>query len=534
MRVPFGSYLKPLEDFCCRMDDKSILAAVLFLAAALRVVRATLTEIVNADALVYLYQAKALYSGMWTSVNACTIKHVTLHPIATAFVYAATSDWILSARTVSILLGTLTIVPIYLMARLFFGMRISGLVALLYAVMHVFVSVSVDVGRDPAYWFFSAWGFYFFSAALKQERLWYLPLASIAFSLATWNRIEGALFLSVTAFYLLLKRTEGRKLLFFFAPVMLGFGALVAIQLLGTEGIYWYRFNAIPDRLTNALASYKNLRAHLALLIQHPPDGFTFQFFENVRTLLWLLGLGVVLENAAEAYFYPFLILFLVGFFDFKKWRSTQLTGYFAFQILCGFALLYIYTFNSWSMENRYLILMILPSFLFLGFGLERIFALIKQQWGMKEITPVLLFVLLILLLALPKQLHRHEQDKKVFKDIGMRIAEDNGSSAPIEILVIGSSMPWVFLYSQLEISAAICHETNHPNGVVLASLIGSRYADLLRNVDKNHIRYVVWGEKHWPSQDYDFLAEYNPVDFRIVGEWKHKDTGRIVLFKRL
>ena len=59
MRVPFGSYLKPLEDFCCRMDDKSILAAVLFLAAALRVVRATLTEIVNADALVYLYQAKA-------------------------------------------------------------------------------------------------------------------------------------------------------------------------------------------------------------------------------------------------------------------------------------------------------------------------------------------------------------------------------------------------------------------------------------------------------------------------------------------
>jgi len=518
------------------MDDKYILAVILVLSAALRAARAALSGIVNADAVVYIYQAKALYYGMWSSVNTCTIKHVTLHPIATAFVYTVTGDWVLSARTVSILLGTLTIMPIYLLARLFLGKQTGVMVALLYAVMHVFVSVSVDVGRDPAYWFFAAWGFYFFSASWKREQFWYLPLASIAFSLATWNRIEGALFLVTTAFYLLLKKTDGkgRKLFLFFVPIMFGFVVLIGIQLFGTDGIYWYRLNAIPERLTTALATYKDLRAHLAFMIQNPPDGFTFQFFENVRTLLWWLSLGVVLENAAEAYFYPFFVLFLAGLFDFKKWRSVSLAGYFALQVVCGFVLLYVYTFNSWSMENRYLALVILPSVLFLGLGLERILTLINRRWNVNEFSARVLVVLLILLLALPKQLHPHEQDKKVFKNIGLCIATDSGSSVPIEILVIGSSMPWVFLYSQLAVPSAICHEKNHPNGIVLASLIGNRYSDLLENVDKHSIRYIVWGEKHWPSSDYDLLAEYNPRDFMIIGEWAHKDTGRIVLFRRL
>ena len=208
------------------------------------------------------------------------------------------------------------------MARLLFGMRISGLVALLYAVMHVFVSVSVDVGRDPAYWFFSAWGFYFFSAALKQERLWYLPLASIAFSLATWNRIEGALFLSVTAFYLLLKRTEGRKLLFFFAPVMLGFGALVAIQLLGTEGIYWYRFNAIPDRLTNALASYKTFGTSRPL--DTALRWFHFPVLRERSHSAMAAGSWCRARKCGRGLFLSFSYPASRWIFRFQKWRSTR------------------------------------------------------------------------------------------------------------------------------------------------------------------------------------------------------------------
>ena len=83
----------------------------------------------------------------------------------------------------------------------------------------------------------------------------------------------------------------------------------------------------------------------------------------------------------------------------------TGLAGYFASLIACGFVLLYFYALRTWTMENRYIALVIFPSFLFLGFGVERILSFLQQRWGLKEFSAVVLVALLIPLLAVPKQL---------------------------------------------------------------------------------------------------------------------------------
>jgi 4-amino-4-deoxy-L-arabinose transferase-like glycosyltransferase len=532
----FNSALGRLETFFGRLNERTVVALIVLAALGLRVVRALLTAVVNTDAAVYLYQAKALYYGMWSAVNACSIKYVTAHPIVTACFYFFTRDWILSMRAVSILFGTLTLIPVYYLARLFFPFRTSCIVTLLYAVMHVFVSVSVDVGRDPAYWFFSACGLYFFAAGMKREWIWYFPLAAIAFTLATWNRIEAVLYLAVTALYLLFKKTDGkgRKLLFYLAPVLLGIGVVLIVQILSSRGMYWYRFEEIPERFMATWHAYRDLRINLMTMIQQPPEGFTFQFFESVRSLLWLLGLGVLAQSAAEAFFYPFIVLFLVGFFDFKKGHSTGLAGYFAALIACGFVVLYFYAMRTWTMENRYIVLVILPSCIFLGFGVERTLSFLQQRWGLKEFSAVFLAALLISLLAVPKQLRFHEKDKAVFREIGTLIATEEGSAKTIEILSIGITMRWVFLYSNLDVPALFCPDEDYLSGVALGSIVGESYSDFMKTVNARRVRYVVWEERHWPTRDYDLLKAYNTRDFRIVGEWHHQDTGRIVLFKRL
>ena len=532
----FNLALEHLELFLGRLNEKTIVGFIVLAALALRVARGLLTAVVNTDAAVYLYQAKALYYGMWSAVNACTINYVTAHPIVTACFYFFTRDWILSMRAVSILFGTITLIPVYYLARLFFPFRTSCIVMLLYAVMHVFVTVSVDVGRDPAYWFFSACGLYFFAAGMKREGIWHFPLASIAFSLATWNRIEAVLYLVVTALYLLFKKTDGkgRKLLLYLAPVICGAVAFIAVQYLSSREINWYRFGEIPERFMLSLTAYRDLRINLLAMIQKPPDGFVFQFFENVRSQLWLLGLGVVIKNAAEAFFYPFFVLFLVGLLDFRKWRSAGLTGYFAVLIACGLALLYVHVFMNWSMENRYLVLLILPSFIFLGFGVESILSFLRQRWGMKEFAAVFLVALLIPLLAVPKELRFHEKDKAVFREIGTLIANEEGATRTIEILSIGISMRWVSLYGNLNVPALSCSDEDNLSGIPLGSIVGKSYADFMKMVNARHLRYVVWEEKYWPVQEFDLLKEYDPRDFRIVGQWRHQDTGRIVLFKRL
>jgi len=532
----FNSAMERLAAAFGRLDERAVVALILLGALALRVARALLTAVVNTDAAVYLYQAKALYFGLWSSVNTCSIKSVTAHPIVTAGFYLLTRDWIVSMRAASILFGTLTLVPLYGLARLFFPFRTSCLVTLLFAVMHVFVSAGVDVGRDPAYWFFSACGLYFFAAAVKREKTGLLSLASIAFTLAAWNRIEAVLYLAVTALYLAFRGAEGRwkKLLAYLAPLFAAVGIVLALSALSSRGVYWFRIDEIPERFTSALGVYRDLRMQIGAMAQHPPGGFPVPFFESVRSLLWLLGLGVLLKSTAEAFFYPFAVLFLVGLFDFRKWRPSGLAGYFAALIACGFVLLYLYAMRTWTMENRYLALVILPSFLFLGFGLEGILSFLQVRWGMKDAAAVCLCALLILLLAVPKQLVPHERDKAVFKEIGTHIAKEEGSERTVGIVSIGTSMRWVSLYGNLGVPALFCPDEDYLAGVSLVSLVGNSYADFMKTVDARGARYVVWEERHWPAREFDLLTAYDPRDLRIVGEWYHKDTGRIVLFKRL
>ncbi|HNU86392.1 MAG TPA: hypothetical protein PKH34_11310, partial [Syntrophales bacterium] len=202
--------------------------------------------------------------------------------------------------------------------------------------------------------------------------------------------------------------------------------------------------------------------------------------------------------------------------------------------IACGFVLLYLYAMRTWTMENRYLALVILPSFLFLGFGLEGILSFLQVRWGMKDAAAVCLCALLILLLAVPKQLVPHERDKAVFKEIGTHIAKEEGSERTVGIVSIGTSMRWVSLYGNLGVPALFCPDEDYLAGVSLVSLVGNSYADFMKTVDARGARYVVWEERHWPAREFDLLAAYDPRDLRIVGEWYHKDTGRIVLFKRL
>ena len=48
------------------------------------------------------------------------------------------------------------------------------------------------------------------------------------------------------------------------------------------------------------------------------------------------------------------------------------------------------------------------------------------------------------------------------------------------------------------------------------------------------NIRYIVWEEKRWPQDKFAFLNSVQSKDLTPLKEWKHKDTGRIILYRVL
>ena len=517
-----------------RASERWVVAGVLLLALAVRCARAALTHVVNGDAGLYIYQAKAVLGGLWSQVNACSIHYLSAHPLLTALLYPLFNDWVVSARAVSILFGTLTILPLYCLSRLYFGIRTSALVAILFAVMPVFTSVSVDIGRDPAYWLFLASGVYFFAAGMLRGKPFYLAFCSVCFLLATWNRIEALLYILVTMGYLLLVRTDAKKakIAFFFAPLLFAAAAYAGIQVLLSKGLYWYRFQEASGKLFAALDAYRDLRVNLRDLMHHPPGGIRGDFFECLRSLVWFLGLGVLLENALEAFFYPFFFLGALGLWAARKEFGQRHVAYFLSLAVFACALLYVHILQWWVLSNRYLVPVILPSFVFLGYGIERLSVWMRHRFGLKESVAVAIILSLILLSTAPKNFRHHERDKLVFKEIGQFLARQEGPSREIDILTIGDSLRFITFYANMDTEGLSCPD-KHLHLDRYTMIVGGSYAEFVQNVASRNIRYVVWEERNWPSRSYDLMEDYDSEDFEISGRWEHRDTGRIVVFKK-
>jgi hypothetical protein len=211
-----------------------------------------------------------------------------------------------------------------------------------------------------------------------------------------------------------------------------------------------------------------------------------------------------------------------------QRFRGDGRVLYFGLLALAAFLLLYCYLFVYWQMESRWFSLALFPSFIFLGYGLERLISLLQSKFSMKRGMALLLICLLILIFGLPKNLKSRGEDKIIFKTLGETIAGLEGNAKRIEILTVGGSQRWVWFYANLHFPGAPCTD----DYAEYKQLIGNDYGRFLKFVKSRGIQYLVWEEKNWPEGRFDFLASPYRQNFAEIGSWHHRDTGKIVLFK--
>jgi hypothetical protein len=181
-----------------------------------------------------------------------------------------------------------------------------------------------------------------------------------------------------------------------------------------------------------------------------------------------------------------------------------------------------------WEMPTRYMGVLVLPSAVFIGFGLEKIVLFLRAKFKLKESIAFFIICLLILGFSLPKNLRPREKDKVVFKEIGGLIAQKEGNENEIVIAASEHSFGSISFYANVEYKGA-----PHPRGNWdLKHLVGHDYGEFVKNLKHREIRYFLWEEKHWPRQSAEYFRIGNPADFIKIGTWSHPDTGKLILFK--
>ncbi|MEW5909066.1 MAG: glycosyltransferase family 39 protein [Thermodesulfobacteriota bacterium] len=505
---------------------------ILILGVVIRLYACQYTEIVNQDGTLYIHQARAIYYGQWDKITPCGTGFLSNYPFLVSGFYGVFQDWIMATRGVSLVFGSLMLIPLYLLFRRFFNLRNSALGTLIFAVMPMFVGHSADSIRDPVYWFFMILGIYLFAVHPEKKYSLYILASSLSFLMAAWARVEAGLIILLTSgcILIMIPGKRGIKLILFLSPIVLVTGAsFYAVFSYHLPSLGLNRFAEIFEKITGPFSQYQDLRVQLkAVAPQFENPALRF-FLPEARNFVWLVALGSLANRALEAYFYPLILVFVLGFIGLgRRFREDWRIGYFSVLVAGGIVLLYFHTLHWWMIYNRFLAVIILPSAVFAGFGLERLMIIFQKHLRISETTAACLLCGLILIFTLPKNLQPREEDKQVFKKIGVQIAHLEGNHQEISVASSMDTIRWLSFYANLRFKGAPCPQPYNN----FDQIAGKSYPEFIRNLKDRNVKYFLWDEKHWPKDRFDFFQPGYIARFKEIGKWYHRDTGKMILFR--
>lgn len=133
-----------------RLRHPLIIAGFLIIGFVFRLYPLNYNNIINPDGVWYINQAKAIFDGDFELALNCGYKFISIYHTLIPIFYTFFGDWILAAKSVSMLFGTLTIIPFYLIIRQLFREPTVYAATLAFAINPFLVSHSEDLIKGPA------------------------------------------------------------------------------------------------------------------------------------------------------------------------------------------------------------------------------------------------------------------------------------------------------------------------------------------------------------------------------------------------
>lgn len=530
MRVSIPRYL---------IDKLKSTPVVWVLAAGLilRIYSAAMRCIINPDGTLYIYQASKMIHGQWSELLTCKLAYFSPLPLFIAMAFGLCRDWIAAAQSVNILFGWACLFPLYFILRRYIDNTAATFTVLIYALMPLLVEGSANVIRGPIFWFCMAMGMLMFirqwdeKAPSNRFRL-DLLLSGLFFLLGAWARIEGTAFLVASPLYLLIVRggKKIRKILFFLSPLILGglVAAGIALHSIQEDVTTTTRVDQIFHEVTQFTDQYDFLNDQIKDAARKY-GGLFGSFLQRSRETLALIPLAAIVYHILEGVFYPFALVFFIGFSGLAGWvRQQPRSGYLLVLSAAGFVVLYVHILQTWVIDYRFLAIMMFPACIIMANGVRRVMGYLQQTRGLSLRKTVTVFTAFLILFGLPKSLKPEEQDKIVFRQAA-RAIEESKDTELVRIAAADASraFEWVLLYAHRHSPDLYC-------ALHMVDAVPGTYEQFRANLDKTGQRFFFYEENQWPEKGFDLLAAPYQKDFRLLGQWRHPDCGLFAVFQRI
>ena len=180
-----------------RLQHGFVVVLLMVASGALLLWKTSRTEIVFADGLRYIRQAKVIEAGELVGGLLDAIDHPA-YPIAISWAHSLEGgdgplDWQRAGQMASVMAGILLVIPLYLVALELVGPRAAWMAVALSYIAPVVSNVTADVLSEGMFLLFWSWGVWAALRFLKDGRfVWLTPMIA-ATGLAYFTRPEGLL-----------------------------------------------------------------------------------------------------------------------------------------------------------------------------------------------------------------------------------------------------------------------------------------------------------------------------------------------------
>jgi 4-amino-4-deoxy-L-arabinose transferase-like glycosyltransferase len=435
---PFNSFMSRTIGIFASMPLSLKLAILVLITLLTRVMSFLQTPIISNDGVLYIQLAKDFSEGKFEALLGTPF---SLYPLLISFVQKFIGDWELTGQLISLILSTLTVIPVFLLGRSLYSEKVGWLSALFYITLPNFLRYSSDVVRDPTSWFFMTITLWLVWSGIQKNRAVLFGLASISAGLGALTRVEGLILWGALALFTafsrilgisLKKRALNVTLLIFLLPAL-----LLPVQLYLSK----QSSKMVFGQVTLFPLKFIEVRTHGIL---QPSDPVTYMGSKVYKSLpsvsqnfLELASRHKVVLAISEV-IYKFIksaniliVLILLGLWRRKKEGFESSDWYLLFTFAALFIMSIFYTRRTYYFSTRHGLTLVLPFLYFAGPGLifmtetfsQRINRLFSGwHFTKKYVFHILTIFLTIIFLA--QGLSAKRTEKINFKEIGLWLKE--------------------------------------------------------------------------------------------------------------
>ena len=387
-------------------------------------------QIITNDGLLYIKIAKSISSGDLQGVT--DYGFFNLYSFLIALFQIALHDWEFSGKMVSIVFGTLTIIPLFFLTKRLFNQNVAIVSALLYCIHPRFVEYSSDVLREPVFWFFSVTALWLTWEGISRKKYFPFVLSSLATGLAIFSRLEGALVFFVVILWILWflfsdRRNRKKGLLYVFIFVFsLPILASPGLVILKNKLNRWEAGLSI-DKIPQLIYG-NNQQLELEQEFSRDVSGKSQAFYNLSTRHRYTTFLAEVLYKFFKSSNIVLFLLFICGIYKRRFIPYSQKDIIVLIWFSLAFLGSYLYAAKTYYLGTRHGLLMVLPALAWTGIGFYEIRERIRKWLGGVNLFQryarfdTVFLVILILVALVPQTVFSYRHDKVEIKKAGIEL----------------------------------------------------------------------------------------------------------------